>query len=274
MPTAIPPTELSRLLQTNSSPETIAASLNEAERRHSSSQRTPHGNAKRVYPFWKTCKVCSKPFSCETREQATRKKTCSLGCANALLRGPRKRKPMEERVGMVLSTCAICGAQVWKPKAWIKRNREVFCSRQCAGKRRGEEWGKHAHKSFAARTPDGMASYRAKMTGPNNPAWKGGVTYFRKHGNYKPIKYIRCPAEFLPMARKDGYVMEHRLLAAMAMGRCLLRVEVVHHLNHDPQDNRLENLEVFASNRDHKLYEHHGSPAPIWRGSSLSTTVA
>jgi hypothetical protein len=66
------------------------------------------------------------------------------------------------------------------------------------------------------------------------------------------------------MARKDGYVMEHRLLVAQAMGRSLLRTETVHHVNHDPQDNSLDNLKLFASNRDHKLHEHHGSPKPIW----------
>jgi len=102
------------------------------------------------------------------------------------------------------------------------------------------------------------------MSGANNPAWKGGVTYFRKHGNYKPIKHVRCPPEYFPMARKDGYVMEHRLFVAQAMGRCLQRGEVVHHLNHDPQDNRLENLQLFSSNRAHKQYEAHGLPLPLW----------
>jgi hypothetical protein len=97
--------------------------------------------------------------------------------------------------------------------------------------------------------------------GPNNPAWKGGVTYFRKHGNYKPIKYVRCPVEFLAMARKDGYVMEHRLIMARMAGRPLLRQEVVHHRNHDPQDNREENLELFVSNQAHKIAESARSVA-------------
>ena len=75
------------------------------------------------------------------------------------------------------------------------------------------------------------------------------------------------------MARNDGYVMEHRLVLAQAIGRPLLRTEVVHHENHDPQDNRLENLRLFASNKDHKLYEHHGSPQPIWSPSPLNPTT-
>ena len=95
------------------------------------------------------------------------------------------------------------------------------------------------------------------MTGPNNPAWKGGVTYFRKNGNYGrfAIKYARCPKEFLGMSRKDGYVMEHRLIIARQLGRCLIRQEVVHHIDHNPENNAIGNLMLFESNQKHKLYE-------------------
>lgn len=84
-------------------------------------------------------------------------------------------------------------------------------------------------------------------------------------GNYVGARYVRCPAEFLSMARADGYIMEHRLVMAQKLGRLLTRVEVVHHINHDPLDNRIENLMLFATNRDHKRFEAHGSPAPIWQ---------
>jgi hypothetical protein len=141
--------------------------------------------------------------------------------------------------------------------------RPSFCSNSCRSKSINGP-NLTAHKFDAT----GMKSPGSGLAGEKNPAGKGGVTYFRKHGSYKPIKYVRCPKPFLPMARKDGYVMEHRLIVAIAMGRCLLRSEVVHHINHDPQDNRPENLEVFSSNQAHKLFEARGMPLPTWHGQA------
>jgi hypothetical protein len=171
---------------------------------------------------------------------------------------------MSERKRMKQIACAVCGKEVYKPMAWLRRIKTPTCSGACNGVLRGKAWAKHAHKGRKAWRPESEAALIKRMTGASNHAWKGGVTYFKKKGNYKPIKYVRCPPEFLAMARKDGYVMEHRLLVARAMARPLLRVETVHHVNHDPQDNSLSNLQLFASNRDHKLNEHHGTPAPIW----------
>lgn len=71
------------------------------------------------------------------------------------------------------------------------------------------------------------------------------------------------------MARANGYVLEHRLVVATTIGRALHRSEAVHHINHNSMDNRPENLMLFASNQDHKLFEAHGSPAPLWSGSNL-----
>jgi hypothetical protein len=196
-----------------------------------------------------------------------KQETCGRSCAARLRKRPKK--PLEERKGQFLN-CTVCGTPKWYADAWIRKGiKQPTCSKKCNGVHRGQDWAKHGHKGAAAVTPEGRASAIQKMTGSNNPAWKGGVTYFSKHGNYAQhgqIKYIRCPLEFLAMARKDGYVMEHRLIVAQVLGRCLLRMETVHHLNHNPTDNRLTNLALFASNQDHKLYEAHGTPLPIWQG--------
>ena len=129
---------------------------------------------------------------------------------------------------------------MYRRPAQLRQGKGRYCSRACRNT---------AHRSYGKRGPN------PKLQGALNPAWKGGVTYWRKKGNYKPIKYVRCTAEFLPMARKDGYIMEHRLIMAASIGRCLTRTEVVHHRNHDPHDNRLCNLELFPNNGEHKREE-------------------
>lgn len=94
------------------------------------------------------------------------------------------------------------------------------------------------------------------MLGAGNHAWKGGVTVGRAKGNYKGARYVRAPAWAQPMARKDGYVMEHRLVMAEWCGFLLVREEVVHHIDHNPMRNARENLELWPTNGAHKLAEH------------------
>lgn len=145
--------------------------------------------------------------------------------------------------------------------AWYRRTKNPTCSRQCNGKLRGAEWKKYAAKGRAAWTEESLASYHQKMSGPNNPAWKGGVTYRKAHGNYIGAKYVRAPNWAKPMARADGYIAEHRLVMATMCGRLLSRAEVVNHKDHNPRNNNPKNLELWPTNGDHKRAEH-GRCAP------------
>jgi hypothetical protein len=51
-------------------------------------------------------------------------------------------------------------------------------------------------------------------------------------------------------------VAEHRLVIAHHIGRPLLLVEVVHHINYDRADNRLENLLLFPCQSEHLAHHH------------------
>lgn len=53
-----------------------------------------------------------------------------------------------------------------------------------------------------------------------------------------------------PHAHKDGYIMLHTVIMERYIGRYLNADEVVHHINHDRKDNRIENL-MLMTKREH-----------------------
>lgn len=63
-----------------------------------------------------------------------------------------------------------------------------------------------------------------------------------------------------PNANKHGYVLEHRVKMENHLGRLLTKNELVHHINHNPLDNRIKNLKV-VSYKEHRSY--HGKKATI-----------
>jgi hypothetical protein len=86
--------------------------------------------------------------------------------------------------------------------------------------------------------------------GSNNGRWKSGRTILQ--GGYIGIN-VTPDDFFYSMCRKTHghYVAEHRLVMAKHLGRCLLPWEVVHHKNGIRDDNRLENLELLPTSRQH-----------------------
>lgn len=73
-----------------------------------------------------------------------------------------------------------------------------------------------------------------------------------------PDKWYMSKNGYKSKRIKGKLIYQHRLVMQEHLGRELLDTEVVHHINHDPSDNRIENLELIVSHSEHM--KQHCSP--------------
>jgi len=85
--------------------------------------------------------------------------------------------------------------------------------------------------------------------GENHYNWKGGIN-LNEQGYI--VEYVKKSNPYFSMAanshRAGGYILQHRLVMARHLGRCLESFEVIHHINGDKQDNKIENLRLTNRN--------------------------
>jgi len=129
-------------------------------------------------------------------------------------------------INFIWAACEDCGKERWV--ALVRNKPRSSLCRSCSLKLR--------HK----RMPN-------LIRGVNNPHWKGGRT---KSYGYILIK-LQPDDFFYRMASKYGRVLEHRLVMAKHLNRCLLPWEVVHHKNGIRDDNRLDNLQLLPTGKYH-----------------------
>lgn len=85
------------------------------------------------------------------------------------------------------------------------------------------------------------------LEGEKHPLYKGG------HINESGYRVIWVNRKLVP---------EHRHLMEVHLGRKLGDHEVVHHINENKLDNRVENLEVMRDG-DHTIHHHKGWASPV-----------
>lgn len=148
-----------------------------------------------------------------------------------------------KRIGnkyFIKKICGVCGKESWKRKDTEYR----YCSLRCFGKSIQKSNGKclFCEKQLPSRMPNGIQFVKRKFcskgcfseyySNERSYRWTGGVL----SSGYKKIRL-----------KRNSYQREHRLIMEKHLGRKLRKGEVVHHINHDRKDNRIENLEVMSS---------------------------
>jgi hypothetical protein len=106
-------------------------------------------------------------------------------------------------------------------------------------------------RKLKAKHPN-MSIYASSRKADISPHWKGGVLIIDGY------RWLYNPHH--PNATKGRrYIAEHRMVMSEFLGRPLLSSELIHHLNGNRLDNRLDNL-IIVSRKKHN-HIHHSNPS-------------
>lgn len=94
-----------------------------------------------------------------------------------------------------------------------------------------------------------VAKISEASRGNKNGNWHGG-----RITNERGYIFVYTPDH--PQCNYKGYIREHRIVMEKYLGRYLTPNEVVHHINGIEDDNKIENLELFANHGEHLTWHH------------------
>ncbi|MFA6972896.1 MAG: HNH endonuclease signature motif containing protein [Gallionella sp.] len=166
---------------------------------------------------------------------------------------------------MQTKNCKTCGKKFLVFPFTQKTGRGKYCSKKCfyQNKEHKEHMSKimigrrlsKATREKISRVQRGKklsVATRQKIkvanSGERSANWKGG-----RQTSTQGYVLRYCPTH--PNRIKGNFVAEHRLIMEKHLGRTLLSTEIVHHINGNKKDNRIENLMLFASDSEH--LKHH-----------------
>lgn len=158
---------------------------------------------------------------------------------------------------MVYCDCVICKKEFTRDFRISRGEPPKYCSKECMriGFRGtgNPRYGRNSWNKGVPCSPETVKKIRASLIGDKAPRWNGGKIHNSKG-------YIQIKSHEHPYKDKRGYILEHRLVMEKKIGRYLTRIEVVHHINGNPSDNRIENLQLFSCSAEHIRFHSKQDP--------------
>lgn len=186
------------------------------------------------------CESCGKEFS--VKESASRgRRFCGWKCA--LVAGAQTK---------ITVACSQCGKEIQT----YKKRPARYCSTSCGITARNltDQNPSYSRDISGDKNPmfgKGLFGKDNPMFGKSreqSPTWRGG----RKIRKDKYILVVAPADHPYPQTYKGTkYVLEHRFVMEQHIGRFLSPQEVVHHINGNPTDNRIDNLRLYANQSEH-----------------------
>lgn len=197
-----------------------------------------------------TCLQCGQQGECFPSQK---RQFCSTACkARWFGSRPDKVMPRKPRRGETVP-CENCGEAVYRSRSQAILNKR-FCSVKChnESQRNGESrpcLGCGEPFYVSPSVPSQYCSRdcyeTARLVKSSAGRMHNGRPAIRDHAGYIRVWEPDHPAA------SQGRVLEHRLIMEEALGRFLRTEEHVHHINHQKDDNRLENLRLMSAD-DHR----------------------
>ena len=148
--------------------------------------------------------------------------------------------------------CSSCNKPFWVQPHRLLENRGKYCSPECYQAARNAPIFKKCKicgkefKSFICLPNNKYCSKKCSD--------KSRTKIHIKKNGYLLVYKPDHPRTRVGNNGKYGYVLEHIIIVEKHLKKLLNDKEVIHHINENRADNRLENLYLFPSNSAHSKY--------------------
>jgi hypothetical protein len=166
---------------------------------------------------------------------------CECQCGEVI--PPRKRPAKPQRfINGHQGRRNNLGVRLAGQRPYVPRPEEIpsgICECGCGGETAIAKHTTRATGRFAGYPARFIQGHNSPRHGDKHPNWRGGRIKDESG-------YVRVKVQDHPTANGAGYIPEHRLVMERHLGRYLLPLETVHHINGVRDDNRIENLELWS----------------------------